>query len=139
MITAWYAALLGLMQVSLTTYVVFGRWRYGVSLGDGDEAATVDDETLPKAQRRDGVAQRTGRLLEAEDEDMWDAGSYPHAQLPKVFTEEHQREREREPERDRMSLLQVFVAIEIPPGLLPLQFVNRGYLLERRGTRRGGH
>lgn len=37
MITAWYAALLGLMQVSLTTYVVFGRWRYGVSLGDGDE------------------------------------------------------------------------------------------------------
>ena len=35
--TALYAAILGLMQVSLTSYVVFGRWRYGVSLGDGGE------------------------------------------------------------------------------------------------------
>ena len=37
MITALYAAILGLMHVSLTSYVVFGRWRYGVSLGDGAE------------------------------------------------------------------------------------------------------
>ena len=36
-ITALYAALLGLIHTALTMYVVFGRWRYRVSLGDGDE------------------------------------------------------------------------------------------------------
>lgn len=38
MITVFYAAILGLIHASLTMYVVFGRWRYLVSLGDGDES-----------------------------------------------------------------------------------------------------
>ena len=37
MITAFYAGILGVLHISLTSYVVFGRWRYSVSLGDGGE------------------------------------------------------------------------------------------------------
>ena len=37
MITAFYGALLGLIQLSLTYYVILGRWKYSVSLGDGNE------------------------------------------------------------------------------------------------------
>ena len=37
MITAFYAALLGLMNLVLTCYVILGRWKYGVSLGDGGQ------------------------------------------------------------------------------------------------------
>ena len=35
MITAFYAALLGLLNLILTCYVILGRWKYRVSLGDG--------------------------------------------------------------------------------------------------------
>ena len=38
MTTAFYAAILGIVQLSLMTYVIFGRWKYRVSLGDGDES-----------------------------------------------------------------------------------------------------
>ena len=37
MITPLYAGLFGLMHCALICYVVFGRWRYQVSLGDGGE------------------------------------------------------------------------------------------------------
>ncbi len=37
MVTAFYAALLALIQVVLTLYVVKGRFQYRVSLGDGGQ------------------------------------------------------------------------------------------------------
>ena len=37
MITAFYTALLGLFNLGLTCYVILGRWKYGVSLGDGGQ------------------------------------------------------------------------------------------------------
>ena len=35
--TAFYTSLLALLWLSLTMYVILGRWKYGVSLGDGKE------------------------------------------------------------------------------------------------------
>ena len=37
MITALYTSLLGILWLGLTMYVILGRWKYEVSLGDGDE------------------------------------------------------------------------------------------------------
>ena len=37
MITAFYAGIFGLFHLGLTLYVIFGRWRFEVSLGDGGE------------------------------------------------------------------------------------------------------
>ena len=37
MITALYTSLLGMLWLGLTMYVILGRWKYEVSLGDGDE------------------------------------------------------------------------------------------------------
>ena len=37
MSTAFYTALLGIVYLSLTCYVITGRWKYQVSLGDGGE------------------------------------------------------------------------------------------------------
>ena len=37
MITAVYTSLLGLLWLGLTMYVILGRWKYEVSLGDGEE------------------------------------------------------------------------------------------------------
>jgi len=37
MITALYASLLGILWLGLTMHVVFGRWKYHVSLGDGQQ------------------------------------------------------------------------------------------------------
>ena len=37
MITALYTSLLGILWLSLTMFVILGRWKYGVSLGDGEE------------------------------------------------------------------------------------------------------
>ena len=37
MITAIYASILGLLWFMLTFWVILGRWKYGVSLGDGQE------------------------------------------------------------------------------------------------------
>ena len=37
MISAFYGALLGMLYVVLTLHVIFGRWKYKVSLGDGGE------------------------------------------------------------------------------------------------------
>ena len=37
MITALYASILGLLWFVLTFWVILGRWKYGVSLGDGQE------------------------------------------------------------------------------------------------------
>ena len=37
MITALYASILGLFWFVLTFWVILGRWKYGVSLGDGQE------------------------------------------------------------------------------------------------------
>ena len=35
--TALYTSLLGMLWLGLTMYVILGRWKYEVSLGDGDE------------------------------------------------------------------------------------------------------
>lgn len=37
MITALYTSLLGILWLGLTMYVILGRWKYKVSLGDGGE------------------------------------------------------------------------------------------------------
>ena len=37
MITALYTSLLGILWLGLTMYVILGRWKYGVSLGDGEQ------------------------------------------------------------------------------------------------------
>ena len=37
MITALYTSLLGILWLGLTMYVILGRWKYEVSLGDGGE------------------------------------------------------------------------------------------------------
>ena len=37
MITALYTSLLGILWLGLTMYVILGRWKYEVSLGDGKE------------------------------------------------------------------------------------------------------
>ena len=37
MITALYTSLLGILWLVLTMYVILGRWKYEVSLGDGEE------------------------------------------------------------------------------------------------------
>jgi uncharacterized membrane protein YecN with MAPEG domain len=39
MITIIYAALLGLLYVGLTLFVVHGRWTYKIGLGDGNNSA----------------------------------------------------------------------------------------------------
>ena len=37
MITVIYTSLLGILWLGLTMYVILGRWKYGVTLGDGEE------------------------------------------------------------------------------------------------------
>ena len=37
MITALYTSILGILWLGLTMYVILGRWKYEVSLGDGGE------------------------------------------------------------------------------------------------------
>ena len=37
MITALYTSMLGILWLGLTMYVILGRWKYRVSLGDGEE------------------------------------------------------------------------------------------------------
>lgn len=37
MITAWYGSFLGLLWFALTLAVIFGRWKFGISLGDGEQ------------------------------------------------------------------------------------------------------